>query len=181
MNDLRWNPQKKGLFVFHFLCFIVLSELGCSLQPDLKLYQQFLLWRAKLAQITFWGFVAQAKSKWVIAELRVQTVYKRKPHHHVVWLRTSSDFLRCSFQRDPPAYLRTHLDKGICQVDYDALWWYMMAYFSKSVIFYTTVLSRHVGSYAQHLGEQVGIWDEDYRNITNNACAACCCWFWVKI
>lgn len=72
-----------------------------------------------------WVFVAQAKSKWVVAELRVQTVYKRKPHHHVVWLCTSSDFLKCSFQRDPPAYLLTPLDKGICQVDYEALWWYM--------------------------------------------------------
>lgn len=181
MNDLRWNPQKKGLFVFHFLCFVVLSGIGCSLQPDLKLYQQFLLRRVKLAQITFFFFffVAQAKSKWVIAELRVQTVYKRKPHHHVVWLRRSSDFPRCSFQRDPPAYLLTHLDKGICQVDYEALWWYMMPSFSKSVMFYTATLSRHVESYAQHLGEWVGIWDEDYRSVTNDACAACCCWLCV--
>lgn len=54
-------------------------------------------------------------------QLRAVHVYKRKTRHHVAWPCTSLDFLRCSFQKDPPAYLLTPLDKGICQVDYVAL------------------------------------------------------------
>lgn len=144
------------MFVFYSECVVVLP------------------WVCHLKQV----FVALSKFEWVKAEVRVvhaMSVYKRKTHYHVAWLCTGLDFLECSFQKDPSAYLLTPLDKGICQVDYVALWWYICFIASARSCFF----NRHViESYAyERRGECVDILDQHHRRIVNDASAACCCWF----